>query len=285
MVDNERRRGRIAGIVGLLAIVLFVVIGASGLASDFNQADGFAEQLQLFGTDSGEVQAYLILQALTIALFGAPLVSLFISARDRTERVRPALIGLTVAGPLFFAASLIATYFALDAASAAFLDPAADIDINSNDAADDVVAAQSATDVATGLRFAGVIGLVVSIVYTSLWAMRSGLLSRFWGTLGMALGVGTLFIGLPAMLAYFLAMSLMVAGFWPGGRPPAWEAGEAIPWPKPGEEPPEPSAPEEPASPGDFEGSATETTEGTETEDLARPGRRDNKRKRKRKQR
>jgi hypothetical protein len=28
----------------------------------------------------------------------------------------------------------------------------------------------------------------------------------------------------------------MLTGRVPGGRPPAWESGEAMPWPKPGEE-------------------------------------------------
>jgi len=97
----------------------------------------------------------------------------------------------------------------------------------------------------------------------------------------MALGVGVLLIGPPALLGFFLAISLMVAGFWPGGLPPAWAEGKAIPWPKPGEAPAETrDEPEELASPEDFEGSATEVEETSE-----RPGRRDNKRKRKRKQR
>ena len=70
-----------------------------------------------------------------------------------------------------------------------------------------------------------------------------------------------------------------MSGRWPGDMPPAWDAGEAIPWPQPGDAPP-PAPSEEPASPEDFEGSATEVEDDGE-----RPGRRDNKRKRKRKAR
>ena len=65
--------------------------------------------------------------------------------------------------------------------------------------------------------------------------MRTGLLSRFWGSLGMALGVATL-IGLVFFLLIWLVyFALLVLGKVPNGKPPAWERGEAVPWPTPGE--------------------------------------------------
>jgi hypothetical protein len=286
-IERERRNGRIAGILGIVGIVLFVGIGAAGLASEFQGADGFAESLVAFPPESNEVVVLLLAQALGIALFAPPLMVLFTAVRNRMDNFRPGLIGLCIAGPLFFAGSLVASYFAIDAAAGLF-DPAVDLDPGveldsgeADDVAEDIYLDQSAANIASGLRFAGQLGLTFIIVYTALYAMRAGLLTRFWGTLSMALGVGVLLIGPPALLGFFLAVSLLVAGFWPGGRPPAWEAGKAIPWPKPGEAPdPEPDKPEELASPEDFEGSATEVEETSE-----RPGRRDNKRKRKRKQR
>jgi hypothetical protein len=36
-------------------------------------------------------------------------------------------------------------------------------------------------------------------------------------------------------LIFFIYLGLLCIGRLPGGRPPAWEAGEAIPWPSPGE--------------------------------------------------
>jgi hypothetical protein len=86
-----------------------------------------------------------------------------------------------------------------------------------------------------GLSLAGAIGLVVAFFYTCLWAMRTGLLTRFWGSLGMALGVATLFGLLPFLAIWLIYFGLLVLGRVPGGKPPAWEAGEAIPWPTPGE--------------------------------------------------
>ena len=58
----------------------------------------------------------------------------------------------------------------------------------------------------------------------------------------MALGVSLLFLGFIGVLVFILALGLLIVGAWPGGRPAAWEAGRAIPWPKPGEEPPEEDA-------------------------------------------
>lgn len=93
----------------------------------------------------------------------------------------------------------------------------------------------SLAGIVTGLGIAGALGFVVALFYTCLWAMRTGLLTRFWGSLGMALGVATLLGLLPFLLIWLLYIALLVVGKVPGGRPPAWAAGEAIPWPTPGE--------------------------------------------------
>lgn len=274
-ISSERRIGRVAGIAGLVGVLAFILSGLIG-GSDYNAAEGLAEQITVFESEKGSIFAQLLVQALGIALFAAPIMALFLAASARSDSVRRGLLGVTVAGPIFLAGSLIALYLALDAVSEPFLNSVG-VDIGSDDDARDVLRDQSAYSVYGGLDFAGRLGLVFAMVYTSLHAMRTGLMTRFWGTLGMALGAALLFIGPAALLVFALAVSLLVANLWPGGRPPAWEAGTAVPWPDPKAPPPEPE-PEEAARPEDFEGTATEV-------DAERPGRRDNKRKRKRKQR
>lgn len=91
------------------------------------------------------------------------------------------------------------------------------------------------TPFATGLGIAGGLGFVVALFYTCLWGMRTGLLTRFWGSLGMALGVAALFGLMPFVLLWFLYFGVLLLDRLPGGRPPAWAAGEAIAWPTPGE--------------------------------------------------
>lgn len=104
-----------------------------------------------------------------------------------------------------------------------------------DDAAGEARAEASLAPLATGFGLAGALGLVVSFFYTNLWAMRTGLLSRFWGSLGMAIGIATV-LGLAFFLLIWLVyFALLVLGKVPGGKPPAWAAGEAVPWPTPGE--------------------------------------------------
>ncbi|HEX3734221.1 MAG TPA: hypothetical protein VHU86_03610 [Solirubrobacterales bacterium] len=104
-----------------------------------------------------------------------------------------------------------------------------------DDEADNALSDASLSAPTSYFGIVGALGLAIAFFYTCLWAMRTGLLGRFWASLGMALGVTVLigFILFPMIwLAYF---AFLVAGWIPGGKPPAWAAGEAVPWPTPGE--------------------------------------------------
>lgn len=105
-----------------------------------------------------------------------------------------------------------------------------------DDAASRASREASLAPLATGLGLGGTLGIIVALLYTGLWSMRTGLLSRFWGSLGMVAGVSFL-LGPLILVAFvwFVYFGLLVLGVVPGGRPPAWEAGEAVPWPTPGE--------------------------------------------------
>lgn len=104
-----------------------------------------------------------------------------------------------------------------------------------DDAASNARAEASLAPLATGLGLAGALGLIVALFYTSLWAMRTGLLSRFWGSLGMAAGIATVLGLIFFLLIWLIYIAFLVMGLVPGGKPPAWEKGEAVPWPTPGE--------------------------------------------------
>ena len=97
-----------------------------------------------------------------------------------------------------------------------------------------------------GFGLAGRLGFAVAMLYTCLYAMRVGLLSRFWGSLGMALGVASLILAPEFALIFFIYFGLLAVGKLPGGRPPAWAAGEAIPWPTPGEKAAQEMQPQDP---------------------------------------
>jgi hypothetical protein len=104
-----------------------------------------------------------------------------------------------------------------------------------DDGAENAIRDASLRGASVGFGLAARIGLAVALFYSCLWAMRSGLLSRFWGSLGMALGVAALLLLVQFTMIFFIYFGLLLIGKLPGGRPPAWAAGEAIPWPSAGE--------------------------------------------------
>lgn len=88
--------------------------------------------------------------------------------------------------------------------------------------------------IATGL---GSLLVAVGLGAAALSAMNVGLLTRVVGAIGVFLAV--LFV-IPRLLGqgadllrafWFVAVGLTLLGRWPGGRPQAWDSGEARPWP------------------------------------------------------
>jgi hypothetical protein len=102
-----------------------------------------------------------------------------------------------------------------------------------DDLASNLIDDSSLLKVGSLVRFVGLLSLVFALIYIPLWAMRTGLLTRFWAMLGLALGVSLLLIpvGIFGLVLWFAAVGLMLAGWWPGSLPPAWAEGVAIPWP------------------------------------------------------
>jgi hypothetical protein len=101
--------------------------------------------------------------------------------------------------------------------------------------AENAIGEASLAPFVSGFGLAGGLGFVVALFYSCLWAMRTGVLTRFWGSLGMALGIAALLGLILFTLIWFVYFGLLVLGLVPGGRPPAWEEGRAVPWPTPGE--------------------------------------------------
>lgn len=104
-----------------------------------------------------------------------------------------------------------------------------------DDEASNAISEASTHDAAIGFGLGGRIGLAFSLLYSCLYGMRTGLLTRFWGSLGMALGVAALLLLVQFTMIWFIYFGLLLLGRLPGGKPPAWDAGEAVPWPTPGE--------------------------------------------------
>src|SRR5437868_2385467 len=258
----------IASIVGVFFLILSRPLSVNG--------DGSADYLREAHQHTGSVALSGLMQVLAFLLLALPLLYLFRAVQARSDRVRPQLIGLVVAAPLFLAASsglaIGVTNEGADAFTGGDADPSLTVKEAredcieerqdegndflvdeydpargespqracedrklEDDAASDALAEASLAPLATGLGLAGALGFAIALLYSGLWAMRTGILSRFWGSLGMVAGIAVLLgpVLLLVTLVFFVYFGMLAFGIVPGGRPPAWAAAEAIPWPTP----------------------------------------------------
>lgn len=238
----EQRWARPVAVATLAAILL--VIAAIVVASQGVGGGGGESDLLRNVQDHRSAQMLSsILQAIGVGLLAAPLYYLFRAANARSEKMRGQLVGVVVAAPLFLAVLAILSGLSTLHAASEFVThevphlTAKGISLSSdkaNEAANDAITEAPLRSLAAGFAIGGQIGFLVGMIYTSLYAMRTGLLTRFWGSLGIALGAVS-FIFFQFTLLWFIYLAFLLLGLIPGDKPPAWESGEAEPWPTPGE--------------------------------------------------
>jgi len=267
--------------VGLLVISIVVVSSLGG--------GGEAASLREIQEHGSSVTLASILQALGFLLLAAPLVYLFRAALLRSDRMRAQFRALVLVAPLALAIAALLNGVAAKEAASDFTSGKSSTTLSvretgkecgaerkedaagfrqefgggaaaishcaaekrEDDEATNAISGASVRKVAEGFQFGGGLALAFALVYSCLNALRTGLLTRFWGSLGIALGVAAGLGLFQFTLLWFVYFGLLAAGWVPGGRPPAWAAGEAIPWPTPGEKAaaeltPQPEDPEDP---------------------------------------
>jgi hypothetical protein len=277
LLERERRWALIAGIASVAGVALILASFGSS-ASGVRTVAGVADRLIEVDADRSGLVIASVIQCIGWFLLAVPLVYLFKAAAARAPQVRSGLIGLVIVAPIFLGlGGLLSAASVLDAATEFKATPDSEIQAcvaekQDEQATDDAATDEDATttdelveecrdDIAgddrtgssvsgieTGLGLAGLLGFTIAVVYCALWGMRTGLLTRFWGSLGLALGAVFVFFTL-FTLVWFIYLGLLFAGWVPGGRPPAWAAGEAMPLPKPGRR--GDSDPDEPGGPDD----------------------------------
>jgi hypothetical protein len=244
ILDRERRWARPAAIAAILTAPFYVASVILDQSGDVPTSGLDTERYRAIDASASDLLASTVLRSLAFALMCVPLLYLFRAAQARSERVSGAMIGFAFIGPVLLGVQGAVAWVAQTSVASDFVaatGPGGDI----YSLLDDLVEDSSTFDVASNLLFPAILGMLVAMIYVPLQAMRVGLLTRFFGTLGMALGAGLLFIApaisLLTISIWFLWLGLMFIDKIPGGpRPPAWEAGAAIPWPRPGDEPREP---------------------------------------------
>jgi hypothetical protein len=220
-----------------------------------------------------------VLVALAALLMLVPLRYLFLAIQARNPRLGRGGIIATVVGTVLSGVGFLVYTIAFSIEAREF----ANADVQTSGAARDAISS-GAVQASTVIYQLGRFGLALALVILSLNAMRVGLLSRFFGVLGILSGaLLVLPIDQPGIIRsfFFIALGLMLLGRWMGGRPPAWDSAEAKPWPTQQElrerrdalrrgEDPDTVPAEDPSDP---------RTEGDEAED---PGPRSRKRRKRR---
>lgn len=225
---RERRFGRFAGVAAVASGIALYVGGiwSQSVYADAPDNNDPAE-LRYLDRHSGEILTSAIVQAVGMLLLAVVAVHLYRAMRARRpgEPVVVAVMG--VYGPVALALVTIARAVALGVIAGDFAARSDQTLAAADDAFND-----PALLIPQYVGISAVLALAFWLVKGSLDAMRVGLLSRFMGVLGIALGPAfVLGFGSLILPVWLIALGVLFAGFWPRGLPPAWESGEALPWP------------------------------------------------------
>jgi hypothetical protein len=106
----------------------------------------------------------------------------------------------------------------------------------SNSAVDNALTKGTANIVVDYLDLLAGLAVAVGMIVIMINAIRVGLLTRWLGIVGIFSGIliflpigGATLEVIPSF--WLVAMGILYIGKWPNGEPPAWQAGEARPWP------------------------------------------------------
>ena len=235
-LEWERRLARPAAGAAFAALVLQIGAQVAQASAYADKGDGDRGALRAINDNSGAVIASGALQAVSLFFIGAVLFYLFRATAARRP-VPGAIRGVIVLAPLLMAVGAIWAQVDIVDVARDFVDRAPEGAKAAEERADDVLKDRSPVPLVVG--FAGSIALAFAYVFVSLNAMRAGLLSRFMGILGVIIGALLVLPILPGgnaivQLFWLGAAGVLFLGRWPGaGRGPAWETGEAEPWPVP----------------------------------------------------
>lgn len=233
----ERRVGRYAAYCAFgAALLLLAAFIYSATALNGTTHDS-VDSAKLVHSHQSAVIVITILQSLSVVLLAPVLWFLYeVTKFRRPETPSLAKWLALIAPPVAGVAGIVRVFLYLDAVDKALkklgsgLPPQKAIDLVDNQLKTGGLTAVGAVSTAAAL------GLAFAFVVISLNAQRSGVLSKFMGVLGIIVGVLfvlPLFGQFPVVeLFWVAALGVLFLDLWPqGGRGPAWDAGEALPWP------------------------------------------------------
>ena len=229
-LEWERRRAPLAAAGAIAGAVLPMVGAVIGARTLGDQPKDSASRLLYFHEHSGDLIVYSILLAFGALAILVPMTYLYRATRfRRPQLLRAALVCLVLGCVLLGTVQVVSQIVLADRAETFAT------------TGDQTYQEAKRVFELTGLRTLAAGGLAAQLslgfafVMISLNAMRTGLLTRFMGFLGII--VGALFVlplapGPPVVQSFWLAaLAALFLGRWPSGVPPAWREGREIPWP------------------------------------------------------
>lgn len=234
-VARERRVGLLAGAAGLSVFVLTVAaisVSASGATSGPRTQGGDDRELLInIGLHGDEQLIGASMRALSVALLAVMALYLFrvIRARDPAHSRFVPLVGL-VAFTILAATTMVSFGEVRDVAREFVASGP-----RTAERAETMLEAARDDGLLRVLNLLSLLGAVVFGIWVSLASyegMRVGIFTRFLGVFGIGTGVASA-IGITAVAAslfmgWIVSVSLLALGWWPGGRPPAWDEGRAV---------------------------------------------------------
>jgi hypothetical protein len=233
------------GLLTVMGSVLFTVISNGGPTEDSGfigisdalrariagqEPEGpslLVRQIDHWGDNAALLGVSTVLNALAVVCIALTVLFLYRATYARSTQVGRLPYYAALAGLILVPLGRSVKEFGWWIGAAGFEDEA----VRTAATARDVLAVPTYT-VGSLVETLGSFALALAIILVALNAMRTGLLTRFFGVLGILTGVLTVFqVDQPGIVRAFW---LIGVGLLIGGRlsvPPAWQTGRAEPWP------------------------------------------------------
>jgi hypothetical protein len=239
---RQRPRAGIAAAVGTVGLVAFLLlqnaVGSGQPTASFLESlqraarpgrlDGLPSLqvpvFQFLHDHAGEVIASGVVGLVGYVGMGWAVGFLAVAARARRPELPRWSVIVTIVGGVLLGLGLLALQIAKVTKASSFLDGPRTVG--------DASSTGGLFAFAQVMQIFGSLALAIALVLVSLNAMRTGLLTRLFGVLGIITGATLVIFPLPIVQVFWLgALAALCLGVWPGGMPPAWQSGMAEPWP------------------------------------------------------
>jgi len=191
-----------------------------------------APEVKFFSHHATSLIAASVLAAVAIGALTLVLLLLVDAARFRRPQTWPAARPLILVGGIALAIISVVHQAVLAVETHNF---AVGHDFT-NHAVDNALTKGTANVITQYFDLLAGLAVAVAMIVVVVNAMRVGLVTRWMGVLGIFTGIliflpigGATLEVVPAF--WLVAMGILYIGKWPNGQPPAWESGEARPWP------------------------------------------------------